>query len=774
MLFRSLRIINISVALALVLLAVAVYWYAFRPLPKTSGELKAPLRGEATVSRDARGIPHVAAGCWQDAIFLQGFVTAQDRLWQMDVLRRFAAGELAEVFGRAALKADEQARRMRMRAVAEAEAAHLRASERAVMVEYARGVNYFINAHRGDYPLEFSLPGHAYDPRPWEITDSLLVGLVMFRDLTDTADFEFEKGAFLSTSSDPAKARLLFPALQGGYVSPGSNAWSVSGAHTADGKPMVANDPHLSYGIPPTWYLIQLKAPGLDVSGASLPGLPCVITGHNEQIAWGVTNVQADVMDLYAEQLDERSGRYLFRGNVEQAQLDREVIGVRGQKPVALDVWVTRHGPVLMTAGARAYSMRWSATDGFSFPFFDLDRAQNWSEFRTAVQDFWGPGQNFVYGDRAGNIGYQATGRFPIRRGFDGDVPLDGASGKFEWDGYIPFKELPSIFNPKSGIVATANQNPFPPGFPYRVDGSYHDRYRIRQIKARLKAIKKLTVDDMLAIQKDVYSGYDNFLAHQLVAAFTRKGDSDALVREAIDVLRPWNGQMDKDEAAPMITQLLSREAGSALVRGELPGVVREPMEKELRSGSPASAEKTGGHPSEKTLIDTRDRRLPSILPRPSIIEDLLRGRPAGWVTKNDWDSWLLENLSRALQDGRKLQGTPVSKWKWGRMLQWKFNHPVGKELPLVSGYFNIGPVPMSGSGTTIKQTTPTLGPSERMVADLGEWDKSVQNLTTGESGNVASEHYKDEWPAYYAGKSFPMEFERVDAKETLTVRPAR
>jgi penicillin amidase len=769
---RWVRIINISVALIVLLLAIAIYWYAFRPLPKTSGELEAPIRGSATVTRDERGIPHVKAGSWQDTIFLQGFVTAQDRLWQMDALRRFAAGELAEVFGSAALAADEKARRMRMRAVAEAEAAHLRESDRAVMVEYARGVNYFINTHRGDYSLEFSLPGHAYDPRPWTVTDSLLIGLVMFRDLTDTAEFEFEKGALFAASSDPVKARLLFPASQGGYVSPGSNAWAVSGAHSAEGKPMVANDPHLSYGIPPTWYLLQLTAPGLNVSGATLPGLPCVITGHNEQIAWGLTNVQADVMDLYVEQLDERSGRYRYKGNVEQAQLDQQMIGVRGEKPVALNVWITRHGPVLMSAGGRAYNMRWSATDGFSFPFFDIDRASNWSEFRTALQSFWGPGQNVVYADRAGNIGYQATGRFPIRRGFDGDLPLDGASGNFEWDGYIPFEQLPSFFNPESGIVATANQSPFPPGYPYRVGGSYHDRYRIKQIRARLEASKRLTVDDMLAIQKDVYSAYDSFLAHEIVAAFARRGSRDELVRAAVAVLRSWNGQMDKDEAAPMITQLLSREAGSALVRITLPKPVQPAVDERLQAESPASAENTGGHPSAKPLPNDQNRQLPSILPRPSIIEDLLRERPAGWVTNNDWDSWLLENFSRALQDGRKLQGTPISKWRWGQMLQWKFAHPVGKQLPVVSGYFDIGPVPMSGSSTTVKQTTPTVGPSERMVADLGDWDKSVQNLTTGESGHVASKHYKDEWPAYYVGKSFPMEFDQVNAKQILRISP--
>jgi penicillin G amidase len=778
---RAVSIINVSLAILLLLAAVIIYWYAYRPLPKISGELRAPVDGPATVKRDQRGIPHIEASSWQDAIFLQGFVTAQDRLWQMDVLRRFGSGELAEVFGPAALTADEQSRRMRMRAIAETQVSLLSPSDRAVLVAYARGVNYFIDTHRGDYSLEFSLPGHAYDPKPWTLSDSLVIGLDMFRDLTDTAKFEFDKGVFLNTSPDSAKARVLFPALQGQYVSPGSNAWVVSGLHTAEGKPILANDTHLSYNIPPTWYLVHLKAPGLDVTGASLPGVPCVISGHNRYIAWGVTNVQADVMDLYQEQLDERTGRYLFKGKVEQAQLDHQMIGVKEQKPKALDIWITRHGPVLLNAGGKAYTMRWSATDGFGFPFFDLDRAKNWREFHAALASFWGPGQNFVFADTAGNIGYQATGRFPIRRGFDGDVPLDGASGNFEWDGYIPFEQLPTFLNPPSGLVATANQNPFPPGYPYRVDGSYHDRYRIRQIRARLEGRQKLTVGDMLAIQKDIYSAYNSFLARQSVAAFTRRRSNnplfnDPLLREAIDILRQWNGQMDKNEAAPMITQLLNNQLGSQLVLGLLPSVERQNVESGLQSRPQASAEKTDGRPeaAKAQPSGSENSFAPTILPRPFVIQDLLTNRPSGWVDNDDWDSWLLENLNRAIQEGRKLQGTPISKWRWGRVLRWKFEHPIGKELPLVSGYFDIGPVEMSGSGTTVKQTTATLGPSERMVVDLGDWDKSVQNLTTGESGHVASKHYKDEWPAYYVGRSFPMEFERIGAADVLTIHPEK
>ncbi|MBV9613186.1 MAG: penicillin acylase family protein, partial [Acidobacteriaceae bacterium] len=661
MLARLVRIINVSIAVLVVLAALAVYWYAVRPLPKISGEIAAPIRALALIRRDARGIPHIEASSWQDAIFLQGYATAQDRLWQMDGLRRFGAGDLAEVFGPNALASDERSRKMRMRATAETYVQRLRPEDREVLVEYARGVNYFIDTHRGDYSLEFSLPGHEYDPRPWTMVDSMLVGLVMARDLTDSSRFEFDKGRLLALA-DPVKVRLLFPAIQGQSVSPGSNAWAVSGAHTAGGKPMAANDPHLRYGIPGTWHLVHLKAPGLDVSGAALPGLPAVITGHNQQIAWGVTNLQADVMDLYVEQMDERNGRYVFQGKVEQAQLDRDVIGVRGRRPVNVDTWITRHGPVVLHENGRSYSMRWSVADGFAFPFFDIDRAENWEQFRAALSRFVAPAQNFIYADRAGNIGYQAAGRVPVRRGFDGDVPLDGAPGAFEWDGYIPFEQLPHVYNPASGIIATANQNPFPQNFAYRVEGSFADKYRVNQIRALLSRKSKLTVDDMLAVQKDVYSAYDYFLAQQVVAACMKRSPTDALAREGVAVLQRWNGQMDKDQAAPMMTELLNNQLGTMLVVSLLRPDMNQATSAKLQSQPQNSQEKTG-KPGRSVLVyrafTGTAPQVPDILPRPQVLENLLRSRPAGWVAHDDWDTWLLENFSAALQSGRKQQGTP-------------------------------------------------------------------------------------------------------------------
>jgi penicillin amidase len=756
---RLVRLINLSIAAVLLLVLAAVYWFAVRPLPKVSGEIAAPVSAAATVLRDARGVPHIEAASWQDAIFLQGYVTAQDRLWQMDTLRRFGGGTLSEVFGPAPLAADRLSRSMRMQAIAHASVARLSDDQRAVLTEYARGVNFFIATHRGDYSLEFSLPGHSYTPRPWTLADSVLVSLVMFRDLTNSMDFEFAKGTLFALHADPAKMNILFPASQGQYLRPGSNSWAVSSSYTTDGKPILANDPHLAYGIPGTWHLVHLKAAGLNVSGAALPGIPCVITGHNEQIAWGVTNLQTDVLDLYGERLDLKTGRYLYEGKTEQARLDHQIIRIRDTKPATLDVWVTRHGPVVLVEGPRSFSMRWSATEGFGFPLLKLDEAHNWNEFHAALGEFWGPAQNFVYADRAGNIGYQAAGRVPIRRNFDGSMPVDGTSGRFEWDGYIPYEQMPSIYNPASGIVATANQRSFPPDFPYQVSGSFADKYRIEQIHAllnkKIAAKSKLSVTDMLEIQKDVYSAYDKFLAEQIVRLHPSKSETE---RQAVDILRRWNGQMDKDQAAPFITELLNTELSANLPRLLLP------------IAAPKNTKATPAQPPKGTRLVGFS--LPH--PRPQVIESLLRERPSGWVPNNDWDAYLLAAFHAALEQGRKLQGSPISKWRWGHALHWKFEHPVGKQIPLAGYFFNLGPVEMSGSGTAVKQTTLTLGPSERMVVDLGNFDRSVQNLVTGESGAVASSHYKDQWPAYYVGKSFPMEFEHIDAKDVLRVKPGR
>ncbi|MGD0437915.1 MAG: penicillin acylase family protein, partial [Bryobacteraceae bacterium] len=385
-----------SIAVLLLAGIAAAYWLAYRPLARTSGRISAPVSATATVVRDAIGVPYIRAANWEDAIFLQGYVTAQDRLWQMDALRRLAAGELSEIIGPATLEVDRDARRLRMRRMAEEHYRTLPPADRAVLAAYARGVNYFIETHRGRLPLEFSIL--RYDPRPWTVVDSLLAGLQMYRNLTTTWKEELQKSEMLE-SGDIAKVNFLFPSLAGTEFQPGSNAWAISGKHTASGKPLLANDPHLEFSIPSTWYQVHLQAPGLDVTGVSLPGVPCVIIGHNRRIAWGVTNLGFDVQDLYLEKIDMQNGRYLFQGKLEQARLETEWIAVKGARPMELRQWVTRHGPVSISTENRHYALRWAAAEpgSFQFPFLDLNRAGNWGEFTAAIARFPGPGQNFVY-----------------------------------------------------------------------------------------------------------------------------------------------------------------------------------------------------------------------------------------------------------------------------------------------------------------------------------------------------------------------------------------
>jgi penicillin amidase len=732
---KILRYFNIVAAVAAIAALGLVYWYGWRPLPKTSGSLRAPVSAPATIARDQQGIPHITAASIEDALFLQGFVTAQDRLWQMDALRRLAGGALAEIFGPQALESDIAARRLRLRKLAQQQYAVLAEAERRALDAYVRGVNFFVSTHRDRLPVEFRLLG--YEPRPWSGVDSLLIGLYMFRSLTSTWEQERQKLRLLE-SGDRALVERLYPLRSGLEPAPGSNGWAVTGRLTASGKPILAGDPHLEYSLPSIWHPVHLRAPGLDVIGAAITGVPCVIIGHNRDIAWTMTNLQYDVQDLYEEKLDPQTGRYLFAGRLEQAQLETEVIPVRGAPSFELKIWVTRHGPVVAEEKGRYWALRWTGADTatFGFPFLEVNRARNWTEFRAALARFAGPAQNFVYADREGHIGYQVAGRLPIRKTHRGDMPADGASGEQEWQGYIPFEDLPSVFDPPSGIIVTANQNPFPVNYRYPVNGSFAPHYRAAQIRALLSARSGWRAEEMLAIQKDVYSAFHHALARAAVAAWDRSAKPDAGLADAIAILRAWNGQMEKDQAAPLLAVLLEGHFRKAVVERASPG---------------------------NSLVYRFEIA-------PAALEQLLRERPREWFA--DWDEVLLKALSGAVEEGRRMQGREVRRWRWGYANRLVIAHPVLSRLPLIGKYLRIGPVPMSGATTTVKQTTTRIGPSLRMVVDFADLDGAWFVLPTGVSGHPLSGHFKDQWEDYYVGRARRLAFDRIEARRVLNVLP--
>lgn len=742
---RALKLVNISIAIAVVAALAILYWFAWRPLPQRSGDVAAPVGAATSVSFDTLGEPHIRAASLDDAFFTQGYVTAQDRLWQMDALRRFAAGDLAEIFGPNLLESDREARGMRLRRIAEDAYSTLPAADRAAFAAYTRGVNFFIATHLSNLPIEFTLL--RYQPRPWSVVDCTLICLHMFRDLTTTWRDELIKRNLLA-AGDPAKVDYLFPVRSGTEPLPGSNAWAIAGSHTASGKPLLSNDPHLGYTLPGIWLMAHLQAPGLDVAGVALPGVPGVVIGHNQRIAWGITNLQFDVQDLYIEKFDDRTGRYLYRGQVEMARAERELIRIKGQKPEELVIWVTRHGPLIATDGNDRLALRWiAALPGImQFPFIDIDRAQNWQQFTAALARYPGPGSNFVYADVDGNIGYHAAGKLPIRQGYRGDLPVDGASGNFEWTGFIPFEDLPMVFNPPSGLIATSNQNPFPVDYRYPVNGNFAPPYRARQVRDLLSARNGWRAEDLVAVQKDVYSGFLQFIARQTVAAYEKRHSSNPGLDRAVGLLRNWNGQMEIKLAAPFLSTLIYQHVRTSMVELASPG-------KSLVYDFPMG---------------------------PAVVEKLLRERPEGWF--RDYDSMLLRALVDAVEEGSRIQGRDVKRWQYGAFSRITVAHPVMHQvmaspflrwIPGAAGYFDIGPLPMSGSGTTVKQFSPKVAPSMRMDADLSDWEHSLLNLQIGQSGQIFSSHYRDQWQSYYTGRSFPMQFQKVDAKSTLVFRPS-
>ena len=793
---RRLRWAAYSVLIAVgVLVATGgawVYWRVHVCLPQLDGTIRlAGLQGKVEVLRDARGVPHIRASSLEDLMFAQGYVTAQDRLWQMDLSRRIAQGRLSELFGSRTLQSDIQNRTLGLEQAAERDVKELDPDERKLLGDYARGVNAFIATHQNRLPIEFLLLH--YHPKPWREADSLCVALNMAKLLNTSwpddlmrerirlklGSAQLYSDIFPSSSpldhpvaqlgpvstapagpsvtqpagslapqpallqspevgSDPAVDDLsgLDPLLRSlespsSYTGVGSNNWVVSGAHTRSGKPLLANDPHLPYSVPSVWYMVQLQAPGIDVSGVSLPGLPMVIIGHNKHIAWGVTNTDPDVQDLYDETFNPRNPHeYLYDGQWVRDNERTERIKVRGKLDYVFTVQSTRHGPIVSHDGNRNLALAWTALlpNALQFPFLKIDEAKNWQEFTDALRNFAGPMQNFVYADTEGNIGFYAAGWVPIRKLGNGSVPVPGSSDDYGWLGMVPFQDLPHAYNPKSGIIATANGRIVPEDYPYFITAMWGAPYRTARIYQLLSAGKSLTVADMQKIQMDIHPLDDAWLQKRLIAAAKEYPPQRPDVQYALAKLQGWDGLARADSAATLVCEVTK---GTLLHR-----ILAPELGKNL----------AGYHSGMSTVF------LQNV-----IDNNLERWLPPG---DHDFNQTLMKSLEEAVRQIPKLVGTDNhNAWKWGSTIPLTFRHPLGGASRLLGWLLDVGPFPQSGTASTIKRATPTVGPSMRMVVDLHDFDDSVQNITLGESGQVFSPYYKDQFEAWYHGQSFPMLF---------------
>jgi penicillin amidase len=749
--------------------ATWAYWRVRACLPQLEETVRlSGLAGRVKVLRDGHGVPHIRAQSLEDLLFAQGYVTAQDRLWQMDLSRRLAQGELAEIFGEPALKIDIENRTLGLRQACDRAVSELDPDSKRRLASYARGVNAFISTHQNRLPIEFLIL--RYQPRPWREVDSFAVAINMAKMLNTSwhkdlmrerirakvppelyADLfpdhspldhpvaELLRGPgrhpgaplahMVPADLDPVLAALLaVPQSQSQGL--GSNNWVVSGSHTATGKPLLANDPHLGHSVPSIWYMIHLKAPGVDVIGVSLPGLPAVIIGHNQRIAWGVTNTGPDVQDLYVETFNPRAPtQYLHNGQWVDEQVREEVVKVRSQADHRLKVRVTRHGPIVSKEGHRNLALEWTALQphALSFPFWEIDSAQNWQEFVTALRGFSGPMQNFVYADVDGNIGYYAAAWVPIRRQGDGTVPVDGSVDDYDWTGYIPFEDLPHAFNPASGMIATANGRVVPDGYPYLITRSWESPYRTARIYQLLEAGGKFAVPDMLRIQSDIHDLYYEWLAKRVVSASAEHPPEGPDVEFALGVLKSWDGEARADSPAPLMCRMTNRALYDQILKPKL-------------------GDDLSGYSWSMS---------------PVFIQNVIEHRWSRWLPPGDSDFNM--TLTKSLEEGVRqipslVGSADYAAWRRGDTIPLTFHHPLDS-VPLLGRLLDVGPFPQAGTQTTVKQTTPSVGPSMRMVVDFGNLDNSVQNITLGESGQILSPYYRDQFEAWYHGSSFPMLF---------------
>ena len=794
----TLRVVILLLALALLLFLAADVWFfraAKASLPVVDGTLKlSGLSAPVIVTRDSLGVPNISAQNLHDLFFAQGFVTAQDRLWQMDMTRRYASGDLSVILGPEYIKTDEEQRILGLRQVAEKAVAGMSANERARLQAYADGVNAYIAKHQKTLPLEFRLM--TYFPYEWTVEDSMLVGLSMTEFLNHyeykkelqreailaklgpelTEDLyvnsswrdhvpgeegqSIENEAPAGESPDqeeeetPAERpkhrsslkemqvpRLRFPpaadrsarddskfaSVAEGDLRPGSNNWVISGAHTVTGKPMLSNDMHLDLRMPDTWYEAHLTAGDYDVVGVTLPGVPYVIVGHNQHVAWGFTNLGPNVEDLYVEKFNDR-GEYLTPGGWKQPEHRKEIIRVKGKPEVNLDVVITRHGPIItpiIPGETRQLALKWTIydTSAGNVSFFDVDSAHNWEQFRSAFSNFTAPGQNVVYADTDGNIGYQATGRVPIRAGA-GMLPVSGEDDNHEWSGYVPYDKMPSVYDPPSGIIATANARVTPKDYPYTLSIKWGGPYRVQRIYKLLGAKKQLTAADMLNIQTDVVSELDRFCAQRFVYAIDHAPGASQRAKAAADLMRNWDGTMATDLPAPTIAYYSRQALGELLLKAKLGDEWK----------------------SYRWFM------------KPVWLENILMNQPPRWLPSQyaDYNALLTAAVEAALS--QEHAPTALSTWRWGRVHMVDVKHPFWSNFPVLKRA-TPGPQPLSGDDETIKQVATHFGPSERFTADMSDLDHSTLDIVNGQSGDIFSEHFNDQWDAYYHGRTFPLPF---------------
>jgi len=757
---RMIARIVLIVVVVVVIVAVGGYVYVRQSLPKLDGTVAvAGLERPVKITRDGEGVPHIMANSAADAYFGLGYAHAQDRLWQMEASRRIGAGRLSEILGTDAIDFDKFLRTLGVYGHAERTYPNLGAEARTTLDAYSAGVNAFLAAHKGPWPPEFIILSHT--PEPWRPADSLVWLKMMAFKLGGNMSRELQR-ARMARILPPERIVEFLPAFPGDgpVVIPnfaalyedlplaplgalasnfstqgnGSNNWVVAGRHTATGKPLLANDPHLGLTAPSIWYLAHLKAPGLNVIGATLPGVPMVILGHNGRIAWGFTNTNPDVQDLFIERLVPGSpDEYETPLGRKRFTVREEVIGVSGGEDVSITVRGTRHGPVMSDVFAKAreaapkghvLALSWTALRDDDLTFqagVSTMSAGNWTEFLEGLRDYHTPQQNIVYADVAGNIGMIAPGRVPIRHpdnAVSGLMPVPGWEAIYDWSGFIPFDELPRRYNPEAGKIYTANEKIVAPHYPHFLTYDWEPPYRARRIAELLDGRDKHSVDSFRHLQADSFS----LMARDLLPLLADTAPTDEETAQALELLVGWDGDMAVGLAEPLIFVAWMRELTRLVYADDLRGLFSDYWD--LKGPFLHNVLTLHGHWCDDV--------------RTEIVENC--------------DQIKARALELAIADLTARYGSSMTRWRWGEAHAARSGHNPFGRVPVLQDIFDItGPAP--GGQYTVNRGGHSIGdedapfaavqgPSLRAIYDLDDLERSLFIHSTGQSGNVLSSRY--------------------------------
>jgi penicillin amidase len=768
----------------LALLVLGSYQLVFRrPLPRLSGTIRvdgpsAPL----TIRRDRQGVPHVRAGSRVDGAFAVGFLHAQDRMWQMELHRRIAAGRLSELAGKQAIPVDQLMRKVGLRRVSEAEwhVTQANGELRALLEAYTAGVNAAIR----DRPpaAEFTMLRHR--PEPWAPEDCLAVARLL--SFTQSSNWEAqlirmrmlkELGPELTAAIDPAYppanpwVEAGLPAgewgmdlleqlgavdelLQLSTWASASNTWVVDGSRSATGQPLLANDPHGTLTTPGSWHQVHLETPEDEIAGMAFLGTPFIAFGHNRRIAWGIVNAQLSTQSLYVERLNPNNPlQFEDRGSWHDAVRFREVIRVRGARSVVEDVLVTRHGPVISSAvpgGQPPISLRWvgldSEVDSLGWAM-RLNQARDWKSFRYAVGSCAAPAMVVSYADVDGNIGFRLMGFVPLRPSGQGRLPTPGWDGSAEWLGFIPFEEVPEALNPPSGFIVAANNPIAYDRYPLVFEPT--TGYRARRVRDVVAGGPALSVEDCVRLQNDVHSLPGAALRDLVVGRL--EGRPEEEIALGVRLLAEWDARLDGESAAACVYGGLLERLAERMIGTHLSAALRD----QVLGRSVHPFFPTGPFSGRLT---------------PSIIEAVAQGRPAPGspIDREACDQLVAACLAETVADLRQRQGADAARWRWGAEQRVLYAHPVADAVRPLGAILNRGPFAGSGDIDTVRLmghstgrgvVSPTTSATCRAVYDLGDWSRSVISHSPGESGHPASPHYADMIADYLAGLPRPLQF---------------